>query len=194
MEFPHIKIMYPTAPLQPYTPADGHESHVWFDRKAITIEAREARSSMAKIYLSVGDLLKKEMEAGIPINRIIVGGFSMGGALALHTGYHINQSVGGVFACSSFLNRNSIVYEHLKTREADVQIPELLMFHGARDQLVPMVWGDETFKNLTELGIKGEYIPIKNTMHELKTAELTKLEEWIMEKLPPIETDLQNKL
>lgn len=194
MEFPHIKIIYPTAPLQPYTPADGGLSNVWFDRKAITIEAKESRKSLAKIYLSVNELLKKEIESGIPPDRIIVGGFSMGGALALHTALHINQNLAGVFTCSSFLNRGSIVYEHLKTLNETNILPEVLMFHGGRDTLVPIEWGEETFENLTELGIKGRFIPLKNTLHELKTNELKEIEKWILEKLPPSKEGLTNKL
>lgn len=194
MEFPHIKVIYPTAPYQPYTPADGEHSHVWFDRKAITINAPEARQSLSTIYDSVAELIKKEVESGVPSERIIVGGFSMGGALAMHIGYHCNPNVAGIFACSSFLNRGSIVYESLKSRNSEQNLPELLMFHGLRDELVPASWGQESFDALAELGIRGEFIPLKNTLHELKTEELKKLEKWILEKLPPIGTDLNNKL
>lgn len=154
MTFGHIKMVFPTAPLQKYTPLDGEVirifffksfgmnlnflflvqlSNVWFDRKSISIEAKECRLSLASIYETVGELLKTEIDAGIPENRIIVGGFSMGGALAMHTGFHINQSLAGVFAISSFLNRGSIVYDSLKNRTNSLKpLPNFLMFHGER--------------------------------------------------------------
>lgn len=194
MEFPHIKVIFPTAPLQPYTPADGDLSHVWFDRKAITIEAPEARISLSKMYEKVAQLIKQELESGIPPERIIVGGFSMGGALAMHIGYHCNPNVAGVFACSSFLNRGSIVYDSLKNRSAEQSLPNLLMFHGLRDDLVPAKWGQESFDKLQEHGVKGEFVPLKNTLHELKKVEIQQIQNWIMEKLPPLESDLSNKL
>ena len=50
-------------------------------------------------------------ELGIPYNRIIVGGFSMGGALALHLAYRFNKPFAGCFTISSFLNHDSLVYE-----------------------------------------------------------------------------------
>lgn len=131
MEFPHIKMVYPTAPVQPYTPLGGALSNVWFDRKEITIEANESRSSLAKIYESVNQLIRNEIQLGIPPHRIIVGGFSMGGALALHAGYHLNHELGGVFAMSAFLNKNSIVYDSIRNRKT-LTLPRLLMFHGDR--------------------------------------------------------------
>lgn len=109
----------------------------------------------------------------------------MGGALAMHTAYHLNTQLGSAFALSSFLNRDSIVYDTLKSRNfPESALPELRMFHGGRDTLVPIEWGQETFDKLLKLGVKGSFTPLKNTLHELKTQELLDLEEWILKKLP----------
>lgn len=185
MEFPHIKMIYPTAPMQPYTPMGGNLSNVWFDRRSISIEALESRKSLSQIYETVHDLINEELDHGIPSSRIIIGGFSMGGALAMHTGYHLNTDLGGVFACSSFLNHDSIVYDSLKTPKST--LPELRMFHGDKDTLVPMEWGQQSFKKLEQLGVKGTFTPLKNTMHELKKRELVDIQEWILAKLPPLD-------
>ncbi|XP_017017662.1 lysophospholipase-like protein 1 [Drosophila kikkawai] len=194
LEYPHIKIIYPTAPLQKYTPMDGEMSHVWFDRKSINIAAGEHKRSMSQCYDSINELIEKEVASGIPLNRIIVGGFSMGGAVALHTGYHLKPELAGVFAHSSFLNRESVVYESLQNHPEGSSLPELRMFHGERDTLVPPDWGMETFENLKKLGVKGTFHPLKNTLHELKTASISDLEKWIREKLPPLEGPVPNKL
>ena len=65
--------MYPTAPLQPYTPAGGQMSRVWFDRADISNKVPEVSDSISKIEMEVRNLIKKENDAGIPTNRIIVG-------------------------------------------------------------------------------------------------------------------------
>ncbi|EDW42686.1 lysophospholipase-like protein 1 [Drosophila sechellia] len=193
LEYPHIKIIYPTAPKQKYTPLDGELSNVWFDRKSVNIAASESKKSMSQCYDAVNQLIDEEVASGIPLNRIIVGGFSMGGTLALHTGYHLRRSLAGVFAHSSFLNRGSVVYDSLANGKAE-SFPELRMYHGERDTLVPKDWGLETFENLTKLGVKGTFHPLRNTLHELKTASITDLQQWIHEKLPPLENHVQNKL
>ncbi|EDV93856.1 lysophospholipase-like protein 1 [Drosophila grimshawi] len=191
----HIRIVYPTAPVQKYTPLNGQLSNVWFDRRSINIAAMESKKSMSQCYNIVQQLIQNEVDQGIPLNRIIVGGFSMGGALALHTGYHLNTDLAGVFALSSFLNRQSVVYESLASREsANGTLPELRMFHGERDTLVPLEWGRETFESLQKLGITGTFTPLGNTLHELKKSSLLELQKWISIKLPALQTDIQNKL
>lgn len=111
---------------------NGEHSNVWFDRKSVTIEAQENRKSMASIYETINEMLKREIEGcGIPAKRIVVGGFSMGGCLAMHTGFHLNQNLGGVFALSAFLNNESVVYESLEGADTST-LPKLKFFHGER--------------------------------------------------------------
>lgn len=71
--FPHIKVMFPTAPLQPYTPAGRNMSNVWFDREYISPDAPDKLSSISSIEKEVKSLIEKENEDGIPSRRIIVG-------------------------------------------------------------------------------------------------------------------------
>ncbi|XP_046613832.1 lysophospholipase-like protein 1 isoform X1 [Neodiprion virginianus] len=183
LKFPHIKIVYPTAPLQPYTPNNGEPSNVWFDRSAISKSAPELQASIDSMCSEVSGIVEKEIACGIPVNRIVLGGFSMGGALSLHMAYRHRTSVAGCCAMSSFLNDNSLVYEALKTATTG-NTPPVLQFHGVRDDLVPIEWGEETFKLLTELGVKGEFVPLKNAYHELTKLEVQKFKEWLLNVIP----------
>jgi phospholipase/carboxylesterase len=132
MEVPHVKFIFPTAPVQKYTPMGGEYSNVWFDRKSISIDALESRKSLTSIYETVNDMLTREIEgSGISAKRVVVGGFSMGGCLAMHTGFHLNQNLGGVFALSAFLNNDSIVYESIEANNSSA-LPKLRTFHGER--------------------------------------------------------------
>lgn len=178
---PHIKFVFPTAPSRPYTPLNGEKSNVWFDRLDITPDVPEDKPTLESMGSEVRRLIDEEIKSGISLDKIVVGGFSMGGALALHTAYHWLPGLAGVFAMSSFLNHNSIVYDHLKQNPS--KIP-LLMFHGDRDTLVPQAWGEKTFKCLQDLGVQGKFVPLSNTLHELKKKELQELMEWIKRLLP----------
>lgn len=84
---------------------------MWFDRAAISNEVSENVKSIDSMCQNISELIDKEVFNGIPLNRIIVGGFSMGGCLALHVAYRCKPAVAGCFAMSSFLNRGSVVYE-----------------------------------------------------------------------------------
>ncbi|KAJ8737050.1 hypothetical protein PYW07_000321 [Mythimna separata] len=183
--FPHLKVLFPTAPLQPYTPMGGQMSNVWFDRAGISPSVPEQLESIAKIEVEVKDLIKKENDAGIPTNRIIVGGFSMGGALALHTGYRWEKNVAGVFAFSSFLNHNSAVYHELK-QSAGGQLPPLLQIHGNKDDLVDFEWAKQSFNSLKELGVQGEFHVMELLGHSINRRGTKLIKEWIDKHLPEI--------
>lgn len=117
----------------------------------------------------------------------------MGGTLALYTGYHLFQNVAAVFACSSFLNNNAMLLEHLQSDKKH-QLPKLLYFHGKCDELVLYEWGQKTFNRLKELGVDGNFRSIDGMYHEIQKEQLLYLEKWFHEMLPQTQLHLNNKL
>nr|XP_033324099.1 lysophospholipase-like protein 1 [Megalopta genalis] len=182
LKFPHIKIVYPTAPAQPYTPLHGVLSNVWFDRKSIDINAAEQLESIDLMCKNVVELMDAEVSKGIPYENIAVSGFSMGGALSMYLAYKYKTSIAGCAAMSSFLNRNSTVYEYLKANPG--RTPPLLQYHGTRDALVSVQWGEESYNNLTKLGVKGQFRLLDGRHHELTAFELKSFKNWILDILP----------
>lgn len=85
--------------------------NVWFDRIAISNRASEHLESVDSMCKNVSELIDKEVNSGIPLNRIVLGGFSMGGCLALHLAYRYKTDIAGCFVMSSFLNKGSVIYE-----------------------------------------------------------------------------------
>ncbi|KAL8185423.1 UNVERIFIED_CONTAM: Lysophospholipase-like protein 1 [Gekko kuhli] len=106
----------------------------------------------------------------------------MGGGMAMHLAYRYHQDVAGVFALSSFLNKNSAVYQALTKNKR--KLPELFQCHGTVDELVLHSWGEETNKTLKSLGVPTAFLSIPNLYHELNKRELEKLQAWILKKLP----------
>ncbi|NWI09152.1 LYPL1 protein, partial [Crypturellus soui] len=189
MTFQHIKVIYPTAPARPYTPMKGALSTVWFDRYKISNDCPEHTETIDSMCHGLTDLINDEIKSGITKNRILVGGFSMGGGMAMHLAYRFHRDVAGVFALSSFLNKESAVYQALNSLEGD--LPELFQCHGTADDLVLYSWGEETNKMLKSLGVPTSFHTFPNLYHELARAEIEKLKTWIMKKLP-IEVEKTN--
>ncbi|XP_049490521.1 lysophospholipase-like protein 1 isoform X2 [Panthera uncia] len=199
LTFQHIKIIYPTAPpryaviyltAQPYTPMKGGISNVWFDRFKISNDCPEHLESINVMCKVLTDLIDDEVKSGIKKNRILVGGFSMGGCMAMHLVYRNHQDVAGVFALSSFLNKTSAVHQALQ--ESDGVLPELFQCHGTADELVPHSWGEETNSVLKSLRVSTKFHSLPGVYHELSKAELEKLKSWILQKLPG-EMEKQNE-
>ncbi|XP_067319888.1 lysophospholipase-like protein 1 [Anolis sagrei] len=182
LSFQHIKVIYPTAPARPYTPMRGSLSNVWFDRYKISYDCPEHIETIDSMCQALTGLIDDEVKNGIKKNRILLGGFSMGGGMAMHLAYRYHQDVAGVFALSSFLNKNSVVYQALK--KEGQELPELFQCHGTADELVLYSWGEETNKMLTSLGVTTTFLSLPNLYHEMNKSELEKLQAWILKKLP----------
>ncbi|XP_038252084.1 lysophospholipase-like protein 1 isoform X1 [Dermochelys coriacea] len=174
----------------PYTPMRGALSTVWFDRWKISNECPEHIESIDSMCQVLTNVIDEEVKNGISKNKIILGGFSMGGGMAMHLAYRYHQDVAGVFALSSFLNKTSAVYQALQKNES--VLPELFQCHGTADELVLHSWGEETNKMLKSLGVATSFHSFPNLNHELHKTELEKLSSWIVKKLP-VETAMSNE-
>ncbi|XP_060063097.1 lysophospholipase-like protein 1 [Ylistrum balloti] len=181
--FPHAKVLYPTAPARPYTPMGGAMSNVWFDRMQISPNVPEHAQSVEAMCASLSALIQQEVSSGIPKSRIVIGGFSMGGAMALHLSYRFHRDVAGVFALSSFLNNGSAVFKELEARPDLSPLPPLFYCQGEKDDLALPVWAENTFTQLSSVGVQGTLTkyPIH---HELNKTELLSLKSWINERIP----------
>ncbi|XP_072317489.1 lysophospholipase-like protein 1 [Eucyclogobius newberryi] len=185
LAFSHIRVIYPTAPERPYTPMRGALSSVWFDRLKISRDCPEHLDSIDAMAELLGSVIQDEVNAGIPKHRIIIGGFSMGGAMALHLTCRFHPDVGGVFALSSFLNKDSAAFQAVEERcGRGLPVPELLQCHGTSDDLVLPQWGRVTSALLQTAGMRCTYQSYPGLGHQLCGPEMELLRGWILSKLP----------
>ncbi|XP_033102988.1 lysophospholipase-like protein 1 isoform X2 [Anneissia japonica] len=182
LSFPHLRALYPTAPSRPYSAAGGMCSNVWFNRYTIEFESPEDTSSIQHMNVEISKLIQDQINSGIPKERIIIGGFSMGGSMALHVAYSQHTSIAGVFTLSSFLNQESLVYKALQAHSGP--IPPLFACHGNADELVLYDWGKSTVETLQEHNVQTEFHTIPGLSHELHKGVLQQLKAWILKVLP----------
>ncbi|XP_007935178.2 lysophospholipase-like protein 1 [Orycteropus afer afer] len=175
---------------RPYTPMKGGLSNVWFDRFKISNDCPEHLESIDVMCQVLADLIDDEVKSGIKKNRILLGGFSMGGCMAMHLAYRNHRDVAGVFALSSFLNKTSAVYQALQ--KTNGVLPELFQCHGTADELVLYSWAEETNSMLRSLGVSTQFHSFPGVYHELSKTELEKLKSWVVSKLPG-DTERQNE-
>ncbi|XP_065225558.1 lysophospholipase-like protein 1 isoform X2 [Planococcus citri] len=188
-KFRHIKMVFPTAPLIPYTPENGNLSRAWFDKTHTDSFSPEDPNTLQKTMKDVKELIQNEMEIGIPLTRIIIGGFSQGGAMALNVAYRNfsenSPNFAGVFALGAYLHGNSSLYEELKGKRLNSNRAPLLFYsHGKKDKKVLYEWGIETFERLKSFGIQGEFRTLGKVEHRISTKGLDQLFEWLERTLP----------
>ncbi|XP_067680982.1 lysophospholipase-like protein 1 [Haliotis asinina] len=179
--FPHIRTVFPTAPMRRCSYMGGSPMFMWFDRLAVSPDVAE-HDSVHEICHEISHLIDAEVQAGIPKHRILLGGFSNGGCLSLHLGYRFHRDVAGVFNLSSFLQTESSVYKALQ-KDAS-HLPPLFQCHGKEDPLVDYKWGESTWNRLKELGVKGEFHGIEGLDHQMNIREIQMLSRWITDRVP----------
>ncbi|ESO08045.1 hypothetical protein HELRODRAFT_75154, partial [Helobdella robusta] len=182
--FQHIKLIFPTAPERLFYTPFQETMRVWFDREKISPLGKENYDLIDSMACNIKDIIQEEIDSGISINRIIIGGgFSMGGAMAFHVGYRFCQDLAGVFSISAFLNDDSEVYKAVKT--SSKRMPPLYQAHGSKDELVLLLWGKNTNAELSKLGVDTKMNVYQNLAHQMNRKEIQDLSEWIYNVIPP---------
>lgn len=100
-------------------------------------------------------LIDAEVAKGIPANRIVLGGFSQGGAMALVSGVTYKEQLGGIFGLSCYLLLQKTLKE-MREDSPNKKTP-IFMGHGDADQVVAHKYGEMSAKALTDLGYKVDF-------------------------------------
>lgn len=120
----------------------------------------------------------------------------MGGSYALHIAYRTHTQMAGAFVMAPCINYDSMVYDHLiDTHDpSTTDLPKLLCFHGDDDDLLLHEWGAYVHRELTRLGVRGEFHTLSGVKHEVRMMQLIKVEQWARDLLPALAEDLCHKL
>jgi len=178
---PHVKIVCPTAPVQPVTLNSGFQMPAWFDLISLDPNGPEDEKGIEKSKGSVNKLIEEEINKhGIPPSRIVVGGFSQGGALAIYTGLTCKHSLGGIIALSCWLPL------HRKFPDAAVN-PAIKVWqaHGDCDPVVPYRWGQLTSTALKKFVPDHKFSSYSGLAHSSSPQEMNDLKEFLCKLVPP---------
>lgn len=131
-------------------------------------------------------LITDEIAAGIPSNRIIIGGFSQGGAMSLFTGVTTSHKLAGVFGLSSYLLMSNKIKELAKEQAKEInKDTPFFMGHGDADEVVRYEWGQKSAEFLRkELGHQVEFKTYRNLPHSAALEEIDDLEAFVRKCLP----------
>ncbi|KAL8292683.1 hypothetical protein RQP46_001295 [Phenoliferia psychrophenolica] len=187
--FQHIKWILPTAPVQPVTLNMGHSMNSWFDITTLTppgngLPSQEDEAGMLKSVKRISDLVAAEVDAGIPADRIVVGGFSQGAVIGLLTSLTLERKLAGTICLSGWLALSDKI--HMMQTEHANKLP-IFWGHGKRDQVVKYTWGEMSVEKLKGMGFKNiEFNSYPQMQHSLCDEEQADVEAWLRKTLPPL--------
>ncbi|MGH8403186.1 MAG: alpha/beta hydrolase, partial [Gammaproteobacteria bacterium] len=176
------RFVFPHAPVRPVTLNNGMPMRAWFDIVKIGAHQPRDKAGMLASRAQVEALIARENERGIPAARIVLAGFSQGGAVVLYTGLQYRERMAGVMALSTYLP----VEEGLDfaAHPANAETP-IFYGHGTQDPVVPLPLAEQTRKMLAARGCRIEWHSYPMP-HSVCTEEIGDLRAWLLSVLPPV--------
>lgn len=147
-----VRFIFPHAPNLPVTINGGMSMPAWYDIKAMDIDRVVDTEQLRASADAVAKLVEQQKQKGIPPERIIIAGFSQGGAVAYELGLSYPERFGGVLALSTYFATADTV----ERSEANADVP-ISVYHGTFDPMVPESLGVRSVETLKEMGYDPSY-------------------------------------
>ena len=177
--WPPLRFVFPHAPVRAVTINGGMRMRAWYDILAPQIAAQQ---DVAAIRASIGELealIAREAERGVPSERVILAGFSQGGAIVLAGGVRHASKLAGVIALSTYLPLDGLTAA--ERAPANEKMP-IFMGHGGFDPIVPQMLGTLSRDALAALGYEVEWHSYPMA-HQVCPPEIADLRAWIAKRL-----------
>lgn len=160
-----VRFVFPHADPRPVTINGGMLMRAWYDIRELGVGARdEDEEGILASQAQIHGLIGREIERGISPRRIVLAGFSQGGAMAIHAGLRYPQRLAGVVALSCYLLRPDSLEAEATLANRDVPI---LMCHGSFDPMVPLAAGEASRDALEQAGFPVDWhtYPMEHALH-----------------------------
>jgi phospholipase/carboxylesterase len=174
-----VRFIFPHAPTRPVTINNGYVMRAWYDIRGISRSEAEDAQGIRESQATVAALIETQERSAVPADRIVIAGFSQGGAIALQTALRYPKALAGVLALSTYLPLQPTVAQ--EAAAANRPIP-ILMCHGVRDPMVPVQLGEFSRQSLQDLGYSVDWrtYPME---HSVCPAEVADIGRWLQQVL-----------
>lgn len=174
-----IRFVFPHAPVRPVTLNGGVPMRAWYDILGLTQADRQDSVGIRASEQRVRSYIQRELDAGIPSQRIVLAGFSQGGAVALHTGLRYEQPLAGIMALSTYLPLQDTLAAEAQPANRTAAV---LACHGTHDPVLPLAWGEQARDVLKALGCEVSWhaYPMQ---HQVCMDEIEAIAAWLRLRL-----------
>ncbi len=173
--WPAIRFIFPHAPHRAVTINGGMRMRAWYDIRDADFGSRADQVGVEQSIAQVDALIAREAARGIPASRLILAGFSQGGAITLAAGLRRNEPLAGLIALSTYLP----LHERAAQDCVGPAITQpVFMAHGAQDPVVPYSAGEQSAALLRQLGFCIDWHRYAMA-HSVCAEEIADLGDWL---------------
>ena len=174
----HVRYVFPNAPRMPVTINQGLLMRAWYDVAGFGVRDQD-ESGIRRTAEWIDELIGREAARGVPANRIVLGGFSQGGAMALFAGLRYPEALAGVMCLSGYL----LLPDALDAEASDAnRSVSIFQAHGTADPMVPLALGQGTREGLEQAGYEVDYHEYPMP-HSVCHDEVRDIGDWLAEVL-----------
>ena len=177
-DWPGIRFVFPHAPMRAVSINNGAVMRAWYNIVSMELDKRADEVGLRESMAELDALINRERDRGVPLSRILLAGFSQGGAVVLAHMLRQKTPVAGVMALSTYLPLGSKNAEELS--EAAKNIP-VFMAHGKFDPVVPLGLGEYSLQQLQQLGFTVQFKSYQ-MQHSVCPEEIRAMGDWLSER------------
>ena len=168
-----LRFVFPHAPVQPVTINGGMAMRSWYDILSFDSEGRADRDGVLKSSALLEDLIAREIQRGIAPEKIVIAGFSQGGAVAIHTALQTEHDIAGLMALSTYM----ALPEDAEKAVCRKELP-IFMAHGSFDPVLQMDWGRASADKLNANGYTVDWREYPMA-HAVCPEEIADISRWL---------------
>ncbi len=172
-----VRFIFPHAPSMPVTINNGMVMPAWYDILDMSIEKKVDEEQLLASSTKITALIDREIERGIDSSRIVIAGFSQGGAVCYQVALTYTEPLAGLMAMSTYFATSKSIVPSQENRTLPIQI-----YHGTMDPVVPEPLGQIAYRALKEKGYSVGYqtYPMQ---HGVCAEEVMDISRWLQKVL-----------
>ena len=174
-----IRFIFPHAPVRPITINQGYQMPGWYDISSASIVEAEDDVGIKESSAILKQLCQEQEANGIDSERIVVAGFSQGGAIALHCGCRYPKPLAGIMALSTYLPLTDSLNDEISEHAAEIPV---FMAHGQQDDVVAYEYGRQSMEQLESNNMEVQWHEY-NMGHSVCLEEIRHIHQWLIEIL-----------
>lgn len=177
----NVRCIFPHAPASSVSLNGGMVMPSWFDIKGLTPNSPEDEAGVKESSKTLQQLIAEEIKKGIPAERIFIGGFSQGGAVALYTAFGTDTTIGGVLALSSWIPLHKHFADDSK-QKYNKSVP-VFQCHGQVDPMVSYIWGKASHEIIKKFNSDAQFKTFSSLGHGSSQEEMKEVKAFLEEHL-----------
>lgn len=175
-----LRFVFPHAPVRPVSINGGMSMRAWYDILTLDRGGPQDEAGIRASGELLLQLLEREHERGIPYDKIVLAGFSQGGAIALHTALRFEHRLAGLLALSTYLPlQGSFDSEVANNAAAQTRDLPIFIAHGTFDPMLPLALGQHTHEILTAAGYDAQWHDYPMA-HAVCAEEIAHIRDWLL--------------